>query len=50
MTRQSTNLNAFALTAQQGRTREPLNILGVEVLVKLANADTDAFDPLNSRS
>jgi len=34
-------LGAFALTAREGRTREPLEILGEEVLVKLTNADSD---------
>jgi hypothetical protein len=33
--------NTFALTASEGRTLHPLNILGTDVLVKLANADTD---------
>jgi uncharacterized cupin superfamily protein len=37
----TTTLNAFALTAREGRAREPLDILGVEVLVKLTNADSD---------
>jgi hypothetical protein len=41
MTRRNISLNAFALDAPQGRTREPLNTLGEETLVKLANADTD---------
>ena len=41
MTTHSTSLNAFALAAQQGRTPEPLDILGEEVLVKLTNADTN---------
>jgi quercetin dioxygenase-like cupin family protein len=36
-----TNLNAFALTAREGRTREPLDILGGETLVKLTNTDTN---------
>jgi quercetin dioxygenase-like cupin family protein len=36
-----TKLDAFALVAQQGRTQQPLDILGQEVLVKLTNADTD---------
>lgn len=34
-------VTAFTLTAQQGRTPEPLDILGEEVLVKLASADTN---------
>jgi mannose-6-phosphate isomerase-like protein (cupin superfamily) len=41
MTTRNISLNAFALDARQGRTAEPLDILGVETLVKLANADTD---------
>jgi mannose-6-phosphate isomerase-like protein (cupin superfamily) len=41
MTTYRTRLNAFALSTGQGRTREPLNVLGAEVLVKLANADTN---------
>jgi quercetin dioxygenase-like cupin family protein len=40
-TTHSTNLNAFALAARQGRTPGPLDILGEEVLVKLTNADTN---------
>jgi len=34
-------VNSFALTAREGRTREPLDILGAEVLVKLSNADSN---------
>ena|SRR5215469_13905675 len=41
MTTQTTALIAFALAASEGRTTLPLNILGTEVSVKLANADTD---------
>jgi quercetin dioxygenase-like cupin family protein len=41
MTTHRTSLNAFALAARQGRTPEPLDILGEEVLVKLTNADTN---------
>jgi mannose-6-phosphate isomerase-like protein (cupin superfamily) len=41
MTTRDISLNAFALDAQEGRTRRPLNILGEETLVKLSNADTD---------
>jgi quercetin dioxygenase-like cupin family protein len=37
----TTTLNAFALTAREGRTREPLDILGEEVLVKLTNGDSN---------
>jgi quercetin dioxygenase-like cupin family protein len=40
MTRDANSLNTFVLSAEQGRTREPLDILGEEVLVKLASADT----------
>jgi quercetin dioxygenase-like cupin family protein len=38
---QATTRNSFALTAGKGCTPQPLNILGTEVLVKLANADSD---------
>jgi quercetin dioxygenase-like cupin family protein len=41
MTTHWTGLDAFALTARKGRTPEPLDILGEEVLVKLTNADTN---------
>jgi len=41
MAAQSTSLTAFALTAREGRMREPLDILGAQVLVKLANTDSD---------
>jgi uncharacterized cupin superfamily protein len=34
-------MNAFVLTAREGRTREPLDILGGETLVKLTNTDTN---------
>ncbi len=40
MTTQSINVNAFTLAAREGRTREPLDILGAEVLVKLGRVDT----------
>jgi hypothetical protein len=33
------NLSAFARKARQGRTQEPLDILGIETPVKLANSD-----------
>ena len=36
----STKQNVFVLGVREGRTREPLDILGEEVLVKLASADT----------
>lgn len=32
---------SFSLTAREGRTPEPLDILGQECLVKLANSDTN---------
>jgi mannose-6-phosphate isomerase-like protein (cupin superfamily) len=41
MTTRNITLNAFALEPHQGRTLEPLNILGEQTLVKLANVDTD---------
>jgi quercetin dioxygenase-like cupin family protein len=41
MSTQATTANIFALTASEGRTLQPLNILGTDVRVKLANADTD---------
>lgn len=41
MATNNTSLNPFTLAARQGRTREPLDILGMEVLVKLTNADTN---------
>jgi quercetin dioxygenase-like cupin family protein len=41
MATRNISLNTFALDARQGRTPQPLNILGVETLVKLANTDTD---------
>jgi quercetin dioxygenase-like cupin family protein len=41
MTPQLAMQNAYSLTATEGRTPQPLNILGTEVLVKVANADTD---------
>jgi len=40
MTTRNITLNAFALDAHQVRTREPLDILGEQTLVKLTNADT----------
>jgi mannose-6-phosphate isomerase-like protein (cupin superfamily) len=40
MTTRNISLNALVLDARQGRTRKPLNILGEETLVKLANVDT----------
>jgi quercetin dioxygenase-like cupin family protein len=41
MTTKTITPNTFALTASEGRTLHPLNILGTDVLVKLTNADTD---------
>ena len=40
MTTPTSALAAFTLTTTEGRTPQPLNILGAEVLVKLADADT----------
>jgi len=40
MTVSVSSLAAFSLGAEEGRTREPLDILGQMTLVKLANADT----------
>ena len=40
MTTLSLKLEAFTLAAREGRTSEPLDILGQECMVKLANADT----------
>jgi quercetin dioxygenase-like cupin family protein len=41
MTTQLAARNAFVLTATEGRTPQPLNVLGTEALVKLASADID---------
>ena len=41
MTTRTLNLHSFVLATQEGRTPQPLNILGTEVLVKVANVDTD---------
>jgi quercetin dioxygenase-like cupin family protein len=41
MTTSSVSPHAFVLSARQGRTREPLGVHGMELLVKLASADTD---------
>ncbi len=41
MTVPVSSLTAFSLGAEDGRTREPLDILGQTTLVKLANADSD---------
>jgi quercetin dioxygenase-like cupin family protein len=41
MARQGITLNSFALSAPEGRTQQPLNILGAEMLAKLTNDDTD---------
>ena len=41
MTTQIIGLKSFVLGAQEGRTEQPLNILGVEMLAKLTNDDTN---------
>jgi quercetin dioxygenase-like cupin family protein len=41
MTTQPATQGAFTVAAAQGRTPQPLNILGAEIFVKVANADTD---------
>jgi quercetin dioxygenase-like cupin family protein len=41
MTTQSIAVKSFALSAEERRTRQPLNILGAEMLAKLTNDDTD---------
>ena len=41
MNTNSNNPNSFTLAAQQGLTREPLDILGEDVLVKLTDAETN---------
>ena len=41
MTVPISSLTAFSLEAEEGRSREPLDIFGQMTLVKLANADTD---------
>jgi mannose-6-phosphate isomerase-like protein (cupin superfamily) len=41
MTTRNATLNSFVLDAWQGRTPEPLNILGAPTLIKLASADTN---------
>jgi quercetin dioxygenase-like cupin family protein len=41
MTDPTTKPDAFMLASREGRTPEPLDILGQEVLVKLASADTN---------
>jgi quercetin dioxygenase-like cupin family protein len=41
MTTHVATQNAFTLTATEGRTPQPLNIMGSEVFVKVASADTD---------
>jgi mannose-6-phosphate isomerase-like protein (cupin superfamily) len=40
MTTRTPTLSAFTLSADEGRTSKPLGIHGTEVLVKLADADT----------
>ncbi|HEX4168719.1 MAG TPA: cupin domain-containing protein [Bryobacteraceae bacterium] len=41
MTTHATSLNVFVLRAQEGRTREPLDLLGQKTLMKLTNSDTN---------
>jgi quercetin dioxygenase-like cupin family protein len=41
MTKQTISSSPFALAAREGRTRQPLDILGAETLVKLTDADSD---------
>lgn len=41
MTTQSIAPKSFALSTHRGRTHQPLNILGADMLVKLKNEDTD---------
>ena len=41
MTAPVSSLTAFSLGAEEGRSREPLDILGQLTLVKLASTDTD---------
>jgi quercetin dioxygenase-like cupin family protein len=41
MTTHTKSTSPFTLAAEQGRTAEPLDILGEEVLVKLTNDDTN---------
>ena len=43
MTTPSIALKSFALSAQEGRTEQPLDILGAEMSVKLTNDDTDGI-------
>jgi quercetin dioxygenase-like cupin family protein len=50
MTTQLATQNAFALTAAQGRTPQPLNVLGTEVFVKVTNADSDGAVAIFSHS
>jgi quercetin dioxygenase-like cupin family protein len=40
MATRTPTLNAFTLSAGEGRTPKPLNIHGAQILVKLADADT----------
>jgi quercetin dioxygenase-like cupin family protein len=41
MTTRKPALAAFALASDEGRTPQPLNILGAETVIKLADADTN---------
>jgi quercetin dioxygenase-like cupin family protein len=41
MKTQETTMNAFVLAPQEGRTAQPLDVLGVPTLVKIAGADVE---------
>ena len=41
MTERGSTLHSFALQAEEGRTQQPLDILGADTLAKLTNEDTD---------
>ena len=41
MTTENINLKSFALAAEEGRTQQPHNIHGAEMMAKLTNDDTD---------
>jgi quercetin dioxygenase-like cupin family protein len=38
---ETSSLNAFSVAPEQGRSSKPLNILGLDVFVKLANTDSN---------
>ena len=40
MTTHTQSLSAFTLVSGEGRTTQPLNVLGAETVIKLADADT----------